>query len=196
MPLGLALVGVLMWAGTASMVGIVEAQRDAGIWFFVPQIAGVMIYFISGLAETNRAPFDLPEAETELVSGFHTEYSGMRFAVFFIAEYANMVVIAAIATTMFFGGWMRPFPGVPWLGFLDIFNFILPVAWGPFLSGVMWFILKISVFIFLFYWIRATFPRYRYDQLMSIGWKWLLPLSLANILATGALMLWLGKAGG
>jgi NADH-quinone oxidoreductase subunit H len=195
-PLGLALVGVLMWAGTASMVGIVEAQRDAGIWFFVPQIAGVMIYFISGLAETNRAPFDLPEAETELVSGFHTEYSGMRFAVFFIAEYANMVLIAAIATTMFFGGWMRPFPGVEWLGFLDIFNYILPGAWGPFLSGVMWFILKISVFIFLFYWIRATFPRYRYDQLMSIGWKWLLPLSLANILATGALLLWLGKAGG
>jgi len=194
-PLGLALVGVLMWAGTASMVGIVEAQRDAGVWFFVPQIAGVLIYFISGLAETNRAPFDLPEAETELVSGFHTEYSGMRFAVFFIAEYANMVVIAAIATTMFFGGWMRPFPGVEWLAFLDIFNLLLPGAWGPFLSGVMWFILKISVFIFLFYWIRATFPRYRYDQLMSIGWKWLLPLSLVNILGTGALLLWLNQGG-
>ena len=195
-PLGLALVGVLMWAGTASMVGIVEAQRDAGVWFFVPQIAGLLIYFIAGLAETNRAPFDLPEAETELVSGFHTEYSGMRFAVFFIAEYASMVVISAIGATLFFGGWMRPFPGVEALAFLDIFNYILPGAWGPFLSGVMWFILKVSVFIFFYYWIRATFPRYRYDQLMSIGWKWLLPLSLANILATGALLLWLSGGGG
>jgi len=194
-PLGLALVGGLMWAGTASMVGIVEAQRQAHLWFFVPQIVAAVIYFIAGVAETNRAPFDLAEAETELVSGFHTEYSGIRFGIYFIAEYANMVVVAAVATTMFFGGWLRPFPGVAWLAFLDIFNFILPGAWGPFMSGIMWFIIKVSAFIFLFYWIRATFPRYRYDQLMSIGWKWLLPLALANIMGTGALLLWLGRTG-
>jgi NADH-quinone oxidoreductase subunit H len=193
-PLGLALVGGLMWAGTASMVGIVEAQRQAGLWFFVPQFAGVLIYFIAGVAETNRAPFDLPEAESELVSGFHTEYSGIRFAIYFIAEYAGMVIIAAVGTTLFFGGWLRPFPNVEWLAFLDIFNFILPGAWGPLFSGVLWFALKVACFIFLYYWIRATFPRYRYDQLMSVGWKWLLPLSLANILFTGMLILWLRSA--
>ncbi len=193
-PLGLALVGGLMWAGTASMVGIVEAQRQAGLWFFVPQVAGVLIYFIAGVAETNRAPFDLPEAETELVSGFHTEYSGMRFGLFFIAEYANMIVVSAVATTLYFGGWLRPFPSVEALAFLDIFNFILPGAWGPFLSGIFWFTVKVSAFIFIYYWIRATFPRYRYDQLMAVGWKWLLPLSLANILVTGVLLLWLQPA--
>ena len=190
-PLGLALVAGLMWAGTASMVGIVEAQRQAGLWFFIPQVAGVLIYFIAGVAETNRAPFDLPEAETELVSGFHTEYSGMRFGLYFIAEYANMIVVSAVATTLFFGGWLRPFPGVEALAFLDIFNFILPGAWGPFFSGILWFTLKVSAFIFIYYWIRATFPRYRYDQLMAVGWKWLLPISLANILVTGVLLLWL-----
>ncbi|MFQ5670694.1 MAG: NADH-quinone oxidoreductase subunit NuoH [Acidobacteriota bacterium] len=190
-PLGLALVAGLMWAGTASMVGIVEAQRQAGVWFFVPQIVGTVIYFIAGVAETNRAPFDLPEAETELVSGFHTEYSGMRFGLFFIAEYANMVVVSAVATTLFFGGWLRPFPGVAWMAFLDVFNLVLPGAWGPFVSGIMWFSLKVSAFIFIYYWIRATFPRYRYDQLMTVGWKWLLPIALVNILATGGLILWL-----
>lgn len=190
-PLGLALVGALMWAGTASMVGIVEAQRDAGIWFFVPQIAGMVIYFIAGVAETNRAPFDLAEAETELVSGFHTEYSGMRFGIFFIAEYANMVVVSAIATTLFFGGWLRPFPGVEALAFLDFFSLVIPGPVGLFLSGVFWFTAKVSLFIFIYYWIRATFPRYRYDQLMSIGWKWLLPLSLANILVTGLVIIWM-----
>lgn len=194
-PLGLALVGGLMWAGTASMVGIVESQREAHLWFFLPQIVAVVIYFIAGVAETNRAPFDMAEAETELVSGFHTEYSGMRFGIYFIAEYANMIVVAVVAVTMFFGGWLRPFPNVSWLAFLDIFNFILPGEWGPFISGLMWVIIKVSCFIFLYYWIRATFPRYRYDQLMSIGWKWLLPLSLANIMGTGALLLWLGRAG-
>jgi len=194
-PLGLALVGGLMWAGTASMVGIVEAQREAHLWFFIPQIVAAVIYFIAGVAETNRAPFDLAEAETELVSGFHTEYSGMRFGIYFIAEYANMIVVAAVATTMFFGGWLRPFPNVSWLAFLDLFNYILPGEWGPFMSGLMWVIIKVSGFIFLYYWIRATFPRYRYDQLMSIGWKWLLPLALANIMGTGALLLWLGRTG-
>ena len=184
-PLGLALVGVLMWAGTASMVGLVEAQRQSGLWFCIPQVAGVLIFFIAGVAESNRAPFDLAEAETELVSGFHTEYSSIRFGLFFIAEYAHMLVISAVATTLFFGGWLRPFPAVEWLGFLDVFNYILPGAWGPFFSGILWFTLKVSLFIFLYYWIRATFPRYRYDQLMSVGWKWLLPLSLANIMFTG-----------
>lgn len=195
-PLGLAVVGAIMWAGTASMVGIVEAQRDAGLWFFIPQIFGFVIYFIAGVAETNRAPFDLPEAETELVSGFHTEYSGMRFGVYFIAEYANMVVVSAVATTLFFGGWMRPFPNIGWLGILDIFNYILPEPWGAFLSGIFWFTIKISAFIFLFYWLRATFPRYRYDQLMSVGWKWLLPLSLANIMVTGAILLYFAPLAG
>jgi len=193
--LGLALVGALMWAGTASMVGIVEAQRQAGLWFFVPQIVGVVIYFICGVAETNRAPFDLVEAETELVSGFHTEYSGMRWGLFMIAEYANMLVVSALATTLFFGGWMRPFPNIEALAFLDVFNFVLPGAWGPFFSGVMWFTIKVGAFIFIYFWIRATLPRYRYDQLMAIGWKVLLPLSLANILLTGALLLAVGKGG-
>jgi NADH-quinone oxidoreductase subunit H len=189
-PLGLAVVGTLMWAGTASMVGIVEAQRQAGVWFVVPQIAGALIYFIAGVAETNRAPFDLVEAETELVAGFHTEYSGMRWGLFMLAEYASMLGISAVATTLFFGGWLRPFPNVGWLAFLDVFNFILPGAWGPLLSGLLWFSVKVGTVLFVYFWIRATFPRYRYDQLMAVGWKWLLPLSLANILITGAVLLW------
>jgi NADH-quinone oxidoreductase subunit H len=193
-PLGLALVGGLMWAGTASMRGIVEAQREAHLWFFIPQFAALFIYFISGVAETNRAPFDLPEAETELVSGFHTEYSGMRFGLFFIAEYANMVVVSAVATTLFFGGWLRPFPNVDALAFLDFFNYVLPGGWGPLLSGCFWFVAKVSAFIFAYFWIRATFPRYRYDQLMTVGWKWLLPLSLVNIIATGLVLLWTGPS--
>jgi NADH-quinone oxidoreductase subunit H len=179
-PQGIALVGPLMLAGTMSLVGIVEAQRDAALWFVFPQIVAFFIYFVAGVAESNRNPFDLPEAEAELVAGFHTEYSGMRFALFFLGEYANMIAISAVAVTMFLGGWLRPFPNVEWLGFLD---FGLSAG----LSGVIWFSLKLFVFLFVYIWFRGTFPRYRFDQLMDLGWKWMLPLSLLNLFVTGLL---------
>jgi NADH-quinone oxidoreductase subunit H len=178
-PMGFAIVSVVLMAGSLSLVRIVEAQRELGIWFFIPGILGLAIYFVCGVAETNRNPFDLPEAESELVAGFHTEYSGMKFALFFLAEYANMIVISALATLMFFGGWLRPFPSWEWLGFLDL------------IPPVIWFLAKMAVFIVIYIWFRGTFPRYRFDQLMQVGWKWLLPLSLANVLlvALGVLLL-------
>lgn len=182
-PLGLAIIGPLMLAETASMTGIVQAQQEMGTWFFLPQIVALGIYFISGVAETNRVPFDLPEAEAELVAGYQTEYSGMKFAFFFMAEYTNMIVVSAIATTLFFGGWLRPFPGVEALEFLNFLDFISPA-----LSGAFWFGIKVFAFLFVYIWIRGTFPRYRYDQLMSLGWKWLLPLSLANVVITGLVL--------
>jgi NADH-quinone oxidoreductase subunit H len=169
----LTLVSVILMAGTLSMVGIVNAQYNAGVWFAVVQPIAFVIFFIGGLAETNRAPFDLPEAEQELTGGFHTEYSGMRFALFFLAEYANMIVVSSVATTLFLGGWLRPFPNVAWLGFLDI----VP-SWA-------WFLIKSFVFLYVFIWIRATLPRYRYDQLMRLGWKVLIPLAIANLVVTG-----------
>ncbi len=181
-PMGFAVVSVLMMAGTLSLVGIVEAQRQAHIWFVLPGILAFGIYWICGVAETNRNPFDLPEAEAELVAGFHTEYSGMKFALFFLAEYANMMVISALATVMFFGGWLPPFPNL--LAGL----WASPVlAWIP---GVVWFAAKMGFFLFCYIWFRGTFPRYRFDQLMAVGWKWLLPLSLANVMLVGVLMLW------
>jgi NADH-quinone oxidoreductase subunit H len=131
------------------------------------------IYFVGGLAETNRSPFDLPEAENELVAGFHTEYSGMRFAFYFLAEYANMIVISAVATTVFLGGWLPPFPNVSWLSVLG------------YVPGWIWFMLKTFLFLYMFLWVRATFPRYRYDRLMRLGWKWLIPLAILNIVVTG-----------
>jgi len=134
------------------------------------------IYFVGGLAETNRAPFDLPEAEQELVGGFHTEYSGMRFALFFLAEYANMIVISAVATTVFLGGWLRPFPNAAWLGFLDV------------VPGWAWFVAKTLGFLYVFLWVRATLPRYRYDQLMRLGWKVLIPLAIANVIVTAVIV--------
>ena len=167
------LVSLILTAGTLSMVGIVEAQRDAGLWFAFVQPVAFVAFFIGGLAETNRAPFDMPEAEQELTGGFHTEYSGMRFALFFLAEYANMIVISSVATTLFLGGWLRPFPGVAALGFLD-----LVPAW-------IWFLFKTFVFLYVFLWIRATLPRYRYDQLMRLGWKVLIPIGIGNIVVTG-----------
>jgi NADH-quinone oxidoreductase subunit H len=177
-PMGFAIVSVLLMAGTLSLVGIVEAQRAAGVWFIVPGILAFGIYFVCGVAETNRNPFDLPEAEAELVAGFHTEYSGMRFALFYLAEYANMLVVSSLAVIFFFGGWLRPFPNLEFLSFLDV----VP----PFI----WYYAKVLGFIFLYIWFRGTFPRYRFDQLMAIGWKWLLPLSLANIVlvASGVLI--------
>ena len=132
-----------------------------------------VLIFIGGLAETNRAPFDLPEAEQELTGGFHTEYSGMRFALFFLAEYANMIVISAVVAVLFWGGWMRPFPSVEALAFLDL------------IPGWIWFFGKMFVFLYLAIWIRATLPRYRYDQLMRLGWKVLIPIAIANIVVTG-----------
>jgi len=172
----MTLVSMILMAGTLSMVGIVEAQQAQGWWFAFLQPVAFFIYFVGGLAETNRAPFDLPEAEQELVGGFHTEYSGMRFALFFLAEYANMIVISAIATTVFWGGWLRPFPGVAWLAFLD---------WIP---GWAWFIAKSFVFLYVFLWVRATLPRYRYDQLMRLGWKFLIPLAIANVIVTAVVV--------
>ena len=161
--LGFALVGPLMLAGSLNMLDIVEAQKET--WFIVYQPLAFVLFFIAGLAETNRIPFDLPEAETELVAGFHTEYSGMKFAFFFLAEYANMMVVCSIAAVVFFGGHLGP--GAP---------------------GAHWFILKVFIGMFFMMWLRATLPRLRYDQLMGLGWKLMFPLALANIFLTGLLM--------
>src|SRR5438045_2621349 len=169
----LTLVSVIMMAGTLSMKGIVDAQYNSHVWFAFVQPVAFVIFFIGGLAETNRAPFDLPEAEQELTGGFHTEYSGMRFALFFLAEYANMIVVSSVATTLFLGGWLRPFPNVAALGFLDV----VP-AWT-------WFLIKSFLFLYFFIWIRATLPRYRYDQLLRLRWKVLIPLALVNLVVTG-----------
>ena len=168
----MTLVSVILTAGTLSLVGIVEAQLESGIWFGFVQPVAFALVFIGGLAETNRVPFDLPEAETELTGGFHTEYSGMRFSLFFLAEYANIIVISAVVAILFLGGWLRPFPNVAALSFLDV----VP-AW-------IWFIGKIFVFLYVFIWLRATLPRYRYDQLMSLGWKLFIPIAIANLVLT------------
>ena len=177
----LTFVSVILAAGSLSMVQIVEAQRQNGVWFAFVQPVALFIYAVGALAETNRTPFDLPEAESELVAGFHTEYSGMRFALFFLAEYANMIVVSAVATTLFFGGWLRPFPDVEALSFLG------------FVPGWIWFMLKTFALLYVFLWIRATLPRYRYDQLMGLGWKLLIPLAIANIVVTAAVKVILGS---
>jgi NADH-quinone oxidoreductase subunit H len=157
--MGLSVVGVLMLSQSLSLVKIVSAQSQ--VWFIVLQPIGFLIFLICAIAETNRAPFDLPEAETELVAGFHVEYSSMKFAMYFMAEYANMITVAALTTTLFLGGWR-----------------------GPVLPPVVWFLAKLYLIIFVFIWLRATLPRFRYDQLMRFGWKVLLPLALANIMVT------------
>jgi NADH-quinone oxidoreductase subunit H len=172
--MGLSLVGALMFARTLSMSGITTAQAADSFWFILYQPLAFVVFLVSGIAENNRAPFDLPEAESELVAGFHTEYSGMRWSLFFMAEYAAMVVVAAVATTLFLGGWY--FPGV------------LRVAGGynnlyVFLSLVV-FLVKMALLLYLYFWLRWTFPRYRYDQLMDLGWKWMIPASLLNIVWT------------
>jgi NADH-quinone oxidoreductase subunit H len=169
----LTLVSVVVLAGSLSMVSIVRAQESQHVWFAFVQPIAFVIFFIGGLAETNRAPFDLPEAVQELTGGFHTEYSGMRFALFFLAEYANMIVVSSVATTLFLGGWLRPFPNVAALSFLG------------FIPGWIWFLIKSFVFLYIFIWVRATLPRYRYDQLMRLGWKVLIPLAIVNLVATG-----------
>jgi NADH-quinone oxidoreductase subunit H len=169
------LVSIVVMSGTLSMVGIIDAQFNARVWYVFLQPVAFVILFIGGLAETNRAPFDLPEAEQELTGGYHTEYSGMRFALFFLAEYANMIVVSGVATTLFFGGWLRPFPNVEALAVLG------------YIPGWIWFVAKTFVFLNVFIWIRATLPRYRYDQLMRLGWKVLIPLGIANLVVTAVL---------
>jgi NADH-quinone oxidoreductase subunit H len=167
--MGLGLVAVLMWSGTLSMSGIVASQDR--IWNVIPQFPAFLIYSVAALAETNRPPFDLPEAETELVAGYHTEYSGIKFAMFFLAEYLHTITVSAVAVTLFFGGWRGP-----------IFGFL------PWLWPTVWFVLKVTLVVFVFVWIRATLPRFRYDRLMSFGWKWLIPFGLFWILATAAVI--------
>jgi len=162
--MGLSLMGVVILAGSFNLHDIVEAQR--GMWFCVPQFVGLVIFLIAGFAETHRLPFDLPEAENELVAGYHTEYSGMKFGMFFVGEYAGITLISALTVTLFFGGWL-----------------------GPVLPPVLWFLIKTFLFICLFILVRASLPRLRYDQLMALGWKVMLPLSLVNLLATGGIVL-------
>ncbi len=158
--LGLAIVGVVMISGTLALGGIVDAQSRS-VWYILLQPLGFALYFIGAVAEVNRAPFDLPEAESELVAGYHTEYSGMRFAMYYIAEYVNMITVSAVAATLFLGGWL-----------------------GPFLPGPHWLLLKMLAFLFVFVWLRATLPRLRYDQLMGLSWSVLLPLGLLNVALT------------
>ncbi len=164
--MGLALLGAVMMAGSLSLVDIANAQADT-VWYIIPQFVGFLIFMIAGFAETNRAPFDLPEADAELVAGYNTEYGGMRFGSFFMAEYMEMIVVSAVATSFFLGGWHGPGPG-----FLD------PI----------WMLTKIFGLLIFFIWIRATLPRLRYDQLMSLGWKVLLPLATLNVLVTAVLV--------
>jgi NADH-quinone oxidoreductase subunit H len=229
--LSLALLCGIMMSGTLSMVQIVRAQEQRGIWFafenYGLMLVPFMIYFIASVAETNRAPFDLPEAESELVAGFHTEYSGFRWALYMLAEYANIFVVSSVAVTLFLGGWMRPFPRAAWL---EPINYIVPVVLfagsgagclllirklvdasqkvvllavaallvglgllfvippvNAAVIGLFWFLLKVFVFIYMLIWFRGTFPRFRYDQLMNIGWKYLIPLGMAAILVNAVI---------
>lgn len=179
--MGFALVGVLLAAGSLNLGEIIAAQSGSVIhWFWLPLLPLFIIYFVSGVAETNRAPFDVAEGESEIVAGFHVEYSGMAFAVFFLAEYANMILIAALASVLFLGGWLSPFQGI-----LPESTFELPVI-GIFLGhGIHWFLMKASFFLFFFLWFRATFPRYRYDQIMRLGWKVFIPITIVWLLVVG-----------
>ncbi|MCC7497671.1 MAG: NADH-quinone oxidoreductase subunit H [Bryobacterales bacterium] len=230
--LGLALVSGVMSAGTLSMVGIVKTQLARGVWGafdnFGFMLVPFVIYIIAATAETNRAPFDLPEAESELVAGFHTEYSGFRWALYFLAEYANIFVVSSVAVTLFLGGWLRPFPSVKWLEIplnygvpvllfagsgvasfplakrlkshihrvgligmamlLVLLGLLLLVpAVNAAVAGFFWFFVKVSSLVYLMIWFRGTFPRFRYDQLMNIGWKWLIPIGMGCILVNALL---------
>ncbi len=236
--LGLALISGVMMAGSLSLVEIVRAQESRQVWFvfsnFGLMIVPFVVYFISATAETNRLPFDLPEAESELVAGFHTEYSGFRWALYFLAEYANMFVVCSVGVALFWGGWLRPFPNTGWLelplnyGFpLLLFlgsaalcvpmahrehvpwrrNFMYVVALClaacalPFaipaanqlIIGVFWFILKVALLLYIMIWMRGTFPRFRYDQLMNIGWKYMIPIGLGAVLVNAAAGMLLAK---
>jgi NADH-quinone oxidoreductase subunit H len=163
---GLSIIGVILVANTLSLRELVEQQASVADWFIWKQPLGFLLYLTCAIAETNRAPFDLPEAESELVAGYHTEYSSMRFSMFFIGEYGNMLAVSAVGTTLFLGGWQ-----------------------GPFLPSIIWFLIKVFLFMFFYIWLRATFPRFRYDQLMAFGWKVLLPLALLNTMVTAAFVM-------
>jgi NADH-quinone oxidoreductase subunit H len=225
--LTLSVVGVLLLAGSFSFNGIIEHQRGNLLhWHVWPQIVGFLCYITAAIAETNRVPFDLPEAETELVAGFHTEYSSFKFAMFFMAEYANMITVSCLATILFFGGWFSPFPDswrwqlylpgaalllaglycaydtatrmrgvariqlavVTLLAFVACLICLIPSVM-PVVQGLFWFLTKVGLFLFVYVWVRGTLPRFRYDQLMSFGWKLLLPVSLANLLVTALVIL-------
>jgi NADH-quinone oxidoreductase subunit H len=231
---GLALVSGVLLAGTLRIHAIVDAQYNDGVWYIFLAPIAFFIYVVASIAETNRAPFDLPEAESELVAGYMTEYSGFRWALYFLGEYANMIVVGSVATTLFLGGWLRPFPNVHWLNFLDLLPPLLAAAvgaysisqagkqpvrvqrhfmWGvalacfavavilaapifpgplrillPGLHGAFWFLLKVTGYIYLFMWLRFTLPRYRFDQLMHLGWYILIPLAIVNVFAVGIAM--------
>ena len=183
-PLTFSVIAPLMVAGSTNIAEIMKYQEDHG-WLlfahwttFIPMLVAFVVYFTSGIAETNRLPFDMPEAESELVAGYHTEYSGMRFALFFLAEYINMIVVSAIAVTLFLGGYHRPLPSIdsPLVNWMDL------------IPSTFWFLIKIILFLYVYIWIRGTWPRYRYDQLMKICWKRLLPISIAVILVTGLVL--------
>jgi NADH-quinone oxidoreductase subunit H len=167
--MALSVMGVVMISGSFNLNIIVEAQRN--LWFFIPQLPGFIIFFIAGLAETHRLPFDIPEAESELIAGFHSEYSGMKFGMFFVGEYVGITLISSLIVVLFFGGWLGP----------------------PFLPPIVWFLIKLFFFISLFILIRGGLPRPRFDQLLSYGWKIILPLALLNLLVTGAVILWMER---
>src|SRR6267142_1111371 len=240
---GMAIVGALLLAGTLSIREIIEAQGTQGVWFGFLAPVAFFTYLVASIAETNRAPFDLPEAESELVAGYMTEFSGFRWSLYFLAEYTNMIVVASVATTLFLGGWLRPFANVRWLSFLDYLPpllvmgiagycvlrmpkqptrvqqvFMLAVAGlclvvalvlaapvllpfvkpslkeavAPFYAGIhggFWFIFKVSVYLYFFMWLRFTIPRYRFDQLMRLGWHFLIPLSIINVLVVGVALI-------
>jgi len=240
---GLALVSGLLFAGTLNINLIVKAQLDQGIWFGMLAPVALFTYLVASIAETNRAPFDLPEAESELVAGYMTEFSGFRWSLYFLAEYTNMIVVASVATTLFLGGWLRPFPRTHWLDVIDFLPPLLMVAIGvycvirvpkqpvrvqrlfmlavaglcfvvalvllapvvapklnpsiaetvkPFYAGIhggFWFLFKVSAYIYMFMWLRFTVPRYRFDQLMRLGWHFLIPLSIINVLVVGVAMI-------
>jgi NADH-quinone oxidoreductase subunit H len=173
--MGFALVGVLIAGGSLNLREIVLAQQGSLLhWFWLPLFPLFLVYFISGVAETNRAPFDVAEGESEIVAGFHVEYSGMAFAVFFLAEYANMILIAALTALLFMGGWLSPFEGT-WFE-----------SWFVWVPGIVWLMAKTSLFLFVFLWLRATFPRYRYDQIMRLGWKVFIPITIVWLAVEGA----------
>jgi NADH-quinone oxidoreductase subunit H len=232
---GMALISGVLLAGSLSTLRIVQAQQEMGVWLVFLNPFGFFIYLVASIAETNRAPFDLPEAESELVAGYMTEYSGFRWALYFLAEYANMIVVAGIATTLFLGGWARPFEGVRWLDFLDYVPGVLALGtagycfyrtpkqpvrvqsavmaavgvlfvglagvlfWAATLPaapagtygaregilGAFWFLAKVAAYVYAFMWVRFTFPRFRFDQLMKLGWYFLIPLSMVNVIAVG-----------
>ncbi|HHF7373865.1 NADH-quinone oxidoreductase subunit NuoH [Legionella bozemanae] len=176
--MGFALVGVLLAAGSMNLTDIVNSQKGGILhWWFIPLLPLFFVFWIAGIAETNRAPFDLAEGESEIVAGFHVEYSGIGFALFFLSEYASMILISVLLSILFLGGWMSPFEGIP---FLENIFFVVP--------GFIWLIVKVCFFLYVYLWIRATFPRYRYDQLMRLGWKVLIPVTIVWIIVTALMV--------